>query len=171
MVNAVNQNADNIVSATCQGLRNAVANAARSGVSPSGSCALNSPVCVPAGNGRYLAAARPPFTGSCAPGQYSSKLAAGCLPVELLHRVCMAVHFAAPYQCAWPADPRALKCTCIIKLVKCKLCCVAACRCCSDVKAFIQAGCSCDAQIQNLATTLLGYNQNTLKACECPMGF
>ena len=45
---------------------------------------------------------------------------------------------------------------------------VAACRCCSDVKAFIQAGCSCDAQIQNLATTLLGYNQNTLKACECP---
>lgn len=73
VVNAVNQNADNIVSATCQGLRNAVANAARSGVSPSGSC-------------------------------------------------------------------------------------------CSDVKAFIQAGCSCDAQIQNLATTLLGYNQNTLKA-------
>ena len=40
VVNAVNQNADNIVSATCQGLRNAVANAARSGVSPSGSCAL-----------------------------------------------------------------------------------------------------------------------------------
>ena len=46
---------------------------------------------------------------------------------------------------------------------------VAACRCCSDVKAFIAAGCSCDAQIQNLATTLLGYNQNTLKAGECPL--
>jgi len=34
-VDAVNQNADAIVSANCQGLRNAVNNAANSGVSPS----------------------------------------------------------------------------------------------------------------------------------------
>ncbi|KAK9822460.1 hypothetical protein WJX81_004265 [Elliptochloris bilobata] len=36
--------------------------------------------------------------------------------------------------------------------------------CCSAVQAFIKQGCSCDQQINNLATTLLGYNANTIKA-------
>lgn len=68
----------------------------------------------------------------------------------------------------WFADSGVLN-TDVRTLFSCGDSGMADCRCCSDVKAFIQAGCSCDAQIQNLATTLLGYNQNTLKACECPL--
>ena len=36
------------------------------------------------------------------------------------------------------------------------------------MKNFISASCSCDANANNLAVSLLGYNQNTIKACACP---
>jgi len=40
------------------------------------------------------------------------------------------------------------------------------CRCCSAARSFITQGCSCDQSVNNLAVSLLGFNQNTLKACE-----